>query len=228
MKDMVPKGTGNSRYLKSVANFMTLYPTYADFVAALVAGTLPVDFNGINSAGCDEVGTPLNKASLLTDSTFARLGVDIAGAEPTVSIALGILADKVNEPNVSPIVVFKASERTAGEIIELASPVVGKTVLVLFDSVGDFGNLGLRLPYPVNAGAEFDVVCMYDKDCSGTLRIYTGASDHLYMPGNTSMSGINVFQNMKSEHGASCVFKLMIDAATSAINMNEWVVKGDI
>ena len=59
MKDFVPLGTGNSRFLKSVANFLTLYPDYASFAAALVAGTLPVDFNGINTAGVAQSGTPL-------------------------------------------------------------------------------------------------------------------------------------------------------------------------
>lgn len=74
MTDGVIKSTGNSRYLKSVANFMSLYPTYEDFVAALVAGTLPVDLNGINPNGWSTQGTPLNKANLLAGSTSAELG----------------------------------------------------------------------------------------------------------------------------------------------------------
>ena len=69
MKDFTAKGAGNSRYLKSVSNFLTLYPTYADFAAALVAGTLPVDMNGINPDGILQAGTPLTKANLLDDTT---------------------------------------------------------------------------------------------------------------------------------------------------------------
>lgn len=69
MQDAIIKGTGNSRYLKSVSNFATLYPTYADFVQALVEGTLPIDLNGINAAGFTQTGTALNKANLLSDST---------------------------------------------------------------------------------------------------------------------------------------------------------------
>jgi len=38
MQDAIVLGTGNSRYLKSVSGFMSLYPTYEDFAAALVAG----------------------------------------------------------------------------------------------------------------------------------------------------------------------------------------------
>lgn len=69
MKDFIPKGTGNSRYLKSVSDFMTRYPTYADFCSALVAGTLPIDLNGVNSGGYTQLGTALNKANLLSDTT---------------------------------------------------------------------------------------------------------------------------------------------------------------
>lgn len=75
MQDFIPLGTGNSRYLKSVENFKALYPTYDAFVAALVAGTLPIDLNGINEAGVAQRGTPLNKANLLTDETASMLGL---------------------------------------------------------------------------------------------------------------------------------------------------------
>lgn len=89
MKDFTAKGTGDSRYLKSVANFLALYPTYADFAAALVAGTLPVDLNGINPDGIYQAGTPLTKANLLDDTTAAKLGLT---GDPTVNQALaGIL-----------------------------------------------------------------------------------------------------------------------------------------
>lgn len=75
MQDGIIKGTGNSRYLKSISNFLQQYPTYQDFVAALVAGTLPVDLNGINETGWDQLGTALNKANLLSDETAAALGL---------------------------------------------------------------------------------------------------------------------------------------------------------
>lgn len=76
MKDSVILGTGNSRYLKSVENFKTMYPTYDDFAAALVAGTLPVDFNGINTEGFQQIGDGLGKNTLLKDATAALLGGD--------------------------------------------------------------------------------------------------------------------------------------------------------
>lgn len=76
MVDMVTKGTGDSRYLKSVSDFLTRYPTYADFAAALIAGTLPVDFNGINPDGIRQRGTPLNRKNLLAGETCEMLGGD--------------------------------------------------------------------------------------------------------------------------------------------------------
>lgn len=89
MRDFTAKGTGNSRYLKSIAGFLAAYPTYADFAAALVAGTLPIDLNGINPDGILQAGTALTKANLLDDTTAAKLGLT---GEPTVNQALaGIL-----------------------------------------------------------------------------------------------------------------------------------------
>ena len=75
MQDGIIKGTGNSRYLKSISNFLQQYPTYQDFVAALVAGTLPIDLNGINETGWDQLGTALNKANLLSDEPATALGL---------------------------------------------------------------------------------------------------------------------------------------------------------
>lgn len=75
MTDGIIKGSGNSRYLRSVANARTLYPTYSDFLTALIQGTFPIDLNGINSSGWSTVGTKLNKASLLTDSLCSALGL---------------------------------------------------------------------------------------------------------------------------------------------------------
>lgn len=75
MQDGIIKGTGNSRYLKSIQDFLTQYPTYEAFVQALVAGTLPIDLNGINETGWDHLGTALNKANLLSDETASALGL---------------------------------------------------------------------------------------------------------------------------------------------------------
>ena len=92
MQDAISLGTGNSRYLKSVSGFLTLYPTYEDFVSALAAGTLPIDLNGVNPDGWAQQGTELNKANLLTDATAALMNL---GGEASVNDALATLAQRI-------------------------------------------------------------------------------------------------------------------------------------
>lgn len=89
MTDGIIKGTGDSRYLKTVTDAMTRYPTYESFIQALASGTLPIDLNGINTAGWEQQGTPLIKANLLSDTTAASLGLT---GDPTVDDALGALS----------------------------------------------------------------------------------------------------------------------------------------
>ena len=75
--------------MKSIAGFLAAYPTYEDFAAALVEGTLPIDLNGLNDAGWEQKPTYLNKANLLDDTTAEKLGLT---GDPTVNQALaGIL-----------------------------------------------------------------------------------------------------------------------------------------
>lgn len=70
MQNGIIKGQGNSRYLKSGIGSST---TWEQFLASLIAGTLPIDLNGINEDGWDQLGTPLNKATLLSDATETEL-----------------------------------------------------------------------------------------------------------------------------------------------------------
>lgn len=93
MRDMVIKGTGNSRFLKSVSNFLTLYPSYSSFVSALVAGTLPIDLNGLNNAGIQTQGTPNNKANLLTDATAALYGLGTDASVNDVLARIGFYGE---------------------------------------------------------------------------------------------------------------------------------------
>lgn len=72
MNDMITKGTGNSRFLKSSipANI-----TFAEFVTMLRNGTLPIDFNGLNADGIQTQGTPLNTATLLPNATAQKFAL---------------------------------------------------------------------------------------------------------------------------------------------------------
>lgn len=109
MQDAITLGTGNSRYLKSVSGFLALYPTYEAFAEALVAGTLPVDLNGINPDGWAQQGTALDKAHLLTDATAAQAGL---GGEATVNDMLAVLAGKA--ASAESLITYGTSELATG------------------------------------------------------------------------------------------------------------------
>lgn len=79
MRDSIIKNTGNSRYLKSAISAAT---TWEQFRAALIAGTLPIDLNGINTAGWQQVGDALNKENLLPDGVVTAFG--LPGSNPQV------------------------------------------------------------------------------------------------------------------------------------------------
>ena len=96
MIDGVPYAAGSGYLLKAISSFLASYPTYSDFVSALVAGTLPIDIS-FNSAGWSTQPTPLNKANLLDDTVAAALKT-LAGlsSDPaTPNAALSALATAV-------------------------------------------------------------------------------------------------------------------------------------
>lgn len=88
MIDSVLKGTGNSRFLKSAVPAGT---SWADALAMLQAGTFPIDFNGINTEGFQQVGTPLNKANLLKDSTAGIISLPTSATPDEMFSALARL-----------------------------------------------------------------------------------------------------------------------------------------
>ena len=106
MNDGIIMGTGDSRYLKSIAGFLQVYPNYEAFAAALVAGTLPIDLNGKNPDGWAQQGTVLNKANLLTDATAALEGL---GSEATPNEMFAALANRS-----SRMITYGASDLTPG------------------------------------------------------------------------------------------------------------------
>lgn len=103
------KGNGNSRYLKTVGEALSLYPTYEDFLQAMIAGTFPVDFNGINKDGWTQRGTPLNKANLLSDTVISTLGLS-TGANSTPNDAFNVLA------NIGNVHVWRKTVTTEEEV----------------------------------------------------------------------------------------------------------------
>lgn len=98
MQDGIIAGNGNSRYLKTVAAALSLYPDYESFMAALIAGTFPIDLNGINKSGWIQQGTALNKANLFSDSTASSLGLS---SSATPDGALSKLKDLIDSTNTN-------------------------------------------------------------------------------------------------------------------------------
>ena len=124
MQDAIMKGSGNSRYLKTVREALSLYPTYEDFLQAMIAGTFPVDFNGINKDGWTQRGTPLNKANLLSDTVISTLGLS-TGANSTPNDAFNVLA------NIGNVHVWRKTVKTDEKIPATYSlgPEEGKAAL---------------------------------------------------------------------------------------------------
>lgn len=124
MQDAIMKGNGNSRYLKTVGEALSLYPTYEDFMQAMVAGIFPVDFNGINKDGWTQLGTHLNKANLLSDTVISTLGLS-TGVNSTPNDAFNVLA------NIGNVHVWRKTVKTDEKIPATYSlgPEEGKAAL---------------------------------------------------------------------------------------------------
>lgn len=102
MTDGIIKGTGNSRFIKGPPNFGQLYPTWESFCAAMAAGTVPIDLNGINELGWQVLATALNKANLLSDATAAILGLaGTATVNDALNSAFSTLVTTTNTANAA-------------------------------------------------------------------------------------------------------------------------------
>lgn len=147
MIDSVLKGTGNSRFLKSAVPAGT---SWADALAMLQAGTFPIDFNGINAEGFQQVGTPLNKANLLKDATAAQIGLPPSTTPDGMFQALG----NTGELHVWRKTVKNAADVPAGytitDKIGVGSVVSNSARITISYSdavdVDDKGNVSLREP----------------------------------------------------------------------------------
>lgn len=112
MTDGIIKGTGNSRYLKSVANALALYPTHESLMEALAAGTLPIDLNGINPAGWNTLGDKLDKATLLTDALCTALGLATTATPTQAMEKLRVLVNGKTNVSFGSYAGNNASSRT--------------------------------------------------------------------------------------------------------------------
>ena len=139
MIDSVLKGSGNSRFLKSAVPAGT---SWADALAMLQAGTFPIDFNGINTEGFQQVGTPLNKANLLKDATAAQIGLPPSTTPDGMFRALGNTGELhvwrktvVNSQAKDAYYSLGSIIATSGTIIDLSKQNVNQVGFKLSDSV---------------------------------------------------------------------------------------------
>lgn len=142
MKDSVIKGNGNSRYLKSSLEGIT---TWEQFRAALAAGTLPIDLNGINPEGFQQLGDPFNKVTLLKDTTAALLGLpDTAVPDDALRLLSRFQSGLGNEyvwAKISEQIQNEYDENTSISLIGFAG-MSGRTVTFVYGdtySVNDDG-----------------------------------------------------------------------------------------
>lgn len=143
MQDAIIKGIGNSRYLKTVGEALSLYPTYEDFLQAMIAGTFPVDFNGINKDGWTQQGTPLNKANLLSDTVISTLGLS-TGANSTPNDAFNVLA------NIGNVHVWRKTVTTEEEVpagYKLVDDNTDRTLDDVPNALINLGNSNQRTAY---------------------------------------------------------------------------------
>ena len=157
MTDFMSSGTGNSRYLKSVSTFLQDYPTYEDFARALISGTLPVDFNGINAAGIRQAGTPLNSATLLSSDTAALFG--LSGDDATVNNVLNFIGSGGISSGGGNGTIYAVCDTAANEAIKnitISQTIVPETEGLQFAVYFPNGNtyLGSNLKLSVTYGGS--------------------------------------------------------------------------
>lgn len=122
---------------------MSLYPTYEDFLQAMIAGTFPVDFNGINKDGWTQLGTPLNKANLLSDTVISTLGLS-TGVDSTPNDAFNVLAN-IGNVHVWRKTVVAEEEVPAG--YKLVDDNTDRTLNDVPNALINLGNTNQRTAY---------------------------------------------------------------------------------
>lgn len=99
MKNTIIKGNGKSRIIKAPED---MPETYIEWRNQAIRGRTFFDI-GLNTevenenSGCDVIGTPLNKTTLLSDKTKSSLQLE--GEDPTVNDALYKLSSMRAQPN---------------------------------------------------------------------------------------------------------------------------------
>lgn len=177
MKDSILKGTGNSRFLKSAIPEGT---TWAEALAMLRAGTFPMDLNGINSAGFQQVGTPLNKANLLKDVNALTLGLTGDAVPNDMFNILAHAGDlhvwkkQVRDASVSAPGYNLGGTKSSTDICQAPSGHTGyfgvKAEYSNEVTVNNSGDISLVSPTEINLEFAGSTATFFPKDAANTLK----------------------------------------------------------
>lgn len=227
MQDAIIKGNGNSRYLKTVAAALSLYPTYEDFLQALVAGNFPIDLNGINADGWTQQGTPLNKANLLPDTLATSLGLPTTA---TVADALGSLKNLNDNTNAAieeatgwELVSTKAF---SGTLSHNGSTTATNTITTL-PEIGSvltskmYSEIRIEVSGTVSAPAVAGTISFLYIGVGGYNHFWSTSSDTGSAFVDAPVSGSIVLPLVSKYQSAAVSDSITIEYATATTNTNE-------
>ena len=184
MQDTIIKGTGNSRTLRSVPNFLALYPTYEAFAAALAGGTLPVDLGALNGAGVNQAGTALSKATLLNDAVEVALWGNAANRSPNDALwQLSALITTAQNTANGRLRVQTGSYSGTGETTKALSFNFTPLLVLVVENIGN-NTYSTPFLYGNPSGMTLQGSGIYhdSRGTSGDLRLTWGANSVTWTP----------------------------------------------
>ena len=203
MKDTSIKGNGKSSIIKAPSDMPETFEAWRE---QLLAGQgyldvrLNTDTTGEN-AGCNEIGTALNKANLLNDTTKAAL--ELTQADPTVNDALYALSQKGSPAEVH-VIADNGTQVTMSKGSKVLTAQVSSGEAVLYPAeLGDwsikytFGGslktrtwtlevIGIVYVYPFEIGATLNDTDWEDIEICGRL----GIAEKFFKVGDTKTVNI--------------------------------------
>lgn len=206
MQDTIIKGTGNSRTLASVPNFLTLYPSYEAFGQALINRDLPIDLGPLNPTGLKVRGTDLNKENLLKDATAALYGF---GADATPDQILNKIAPQIASISTKAKVISGSYIGNGAYGVngpnQLDFDFPPKFVMIPFE----FGNI---LSANYNNTSKFWLVDMSVltesyQDRAGFGQLRTSSSQNLYPKGRKLNNGKTIQWYHETSAGYQCNYE---------------------
>ena len=193
MRDMIPKGTGNSRFLKSS---IPEGVTWEQFITLWRSGKFPVDFAGLNKDGIQILGSAYSKGNVLPDIVCSALGISTTSEPKDAFLALKEKIESERNDILGKFIFgtyIGTSEYVLGEgypepsqNINLGrSPtflmVWGEGSPVYFVAIGSGGDLGISFGFAHKNGASSRGVSISDDGFTVTNHgtIYAGLGDLL-------------------------------------------------